>query len=85
LLAQLPVTAFRLPMLWERSSAIGAAEWARWDRQMSTLTRLDIRPIVGLVHHGSGPPHTSLIDDGFAPGLAAHADRVARRYPQVDD
>src|SRR5690606_310483 len=38
-------------------------------------------PIVGLVHHGSGPPGTSLVEDGFATGLAAHAAQVARRYP----
>lgn len=85
LLAQLRVRALRLPMLWERLTAIGEAEWTRWDRQMAGLSGLGIRPIIGLIHHGSGPPETSLIDNDFATGLAAHAGRVARRYPHVED
>jgi dTDP-4-dehydrorhamnose reductase len=44
-----------------------------------------VRPIVGLVHHGSGPRYTSLIDPGFSGGLAAHARAVAERYPWVAD
>nr|MBA3824886.1 family 1 glycosylhydrolase [Ktedonobacterales bacterium] len=34
-------------------------------------------------HHGSGPRATSLLDPGFAPGLAAYAAAFARRYPWV--
>jgi dTDP-4-dehydrorhamnose reductase len=44
-----------------------------------------VRPIVGLVHHGSGPAHTSLIDPAFPEGLAAYAGAVAARYPWVED
>jgi dTDP-4-dehydrorhamnose reductase len=43
-----------------------------------------MRPIVGLVHHGSGPRHTSLLDPSFAEGLAEFAAAVAERYPWVD-
>ena len=42
-------------------------------------------PIVGLLHHGSGPAYTDLQADDFATGLAAHAGRAAERYPWVDD
>ncbi len=42
-----------------------------------------MRPIVGLLHHGSGPRYTSLLDETFASGLAAFAGAVARRYPHV--
>jgi hypothetical protein len=38
-------------------------------------------PIAGLVHHGSGPRHTSLVDPAFATGLAVYALAVAARYP----
>src|SRR5436190_9287700 len=41
--------------------------------------------IVGLVHHGSGPRHTSLVDDAFPEKLAEYAGRVAERYPWVED
>ena len=43
-----------------------------------------ITPIVGLVHHGSGPMHTSLTDPRFAGELAAFAGAVAHRYPWVE-
>jgi dTDP-4-dehydrorhamnose reductase len=44
---------------------------------LARLRELSIRPIVGLVHHGSGPAYTNLLDPGFAAGLAAHAEAVA--------
>src|SRR5947209_17075154 len=47
------------------------------------MQALGIEPIVGLVHHGSGPFGTSLLDDGFANGLATFAREVAERYPWV--
>ena len=55
------------------------------DDRLTRLRHFGIRPIVGLVHHGSGPPHTHLLDDGFAPGLGRYAGLVAERYPWVSD
>jgi dTDP-4-dehydrorhamnose reductase len=49
------------------------------------LRRLGIAPIVGLVHHGSGPRHTSLLCPRFADGLTEFAAAVAARFPWVDD
>ncbi len=84
--AELGIKAFRLPVLWERVSPERPDErnftWS--DAQLEELHTLDMRPIAGLVHHGSGPRYTSLIDDSFAPGLAAHARAVAERYPWID-
>ena len=68
-------------MLWERVERDG---WAWTDERLGRLRELGLRPIVGLVHHGSGPPHTSLVDPGFATGLAAFARAAAERYPWVD-
>jgi dTDP-4-dehydrorhamnose reductase len=67
-------------VLWERTS-----DWGWADERLSRLRELDIAPIVGLVHHGSGPLGTSLLEDSFATGLAEYAGRVARRYPWVQD
>ena len=50
----------------------------------SGCAELCLPPIVGLVHHGSGPRYTNLLDPGFATGLADYAARVAERYPWVD-
>jgi dTDP-4-dehydrorhamnose reductase len=85
--AELGISALRYPVLWERVSPNTPDErdfsWA--DTRLSELRRLGIRPIVTLIHHGSGPRYTSLIEDSFAPGLAAHAAATAARYPWVRD
>jgi dTDP-4-dehydrorhamnose reductase len=82
-LAALGIRAVRYPILWEHHHP--DPDWARPDERLTRLRALGVRPIVGLVHHGSGPPHTSLLDPMFADGLAAHAARVAERYPWVTD
>ena len=85
--ASLGVARLRYPLLWERIAPHGLdrADWSWADARMERLRALGVRPIVGLVHHGSGPRHTSLLDDSFAEGLAAFAGAVARRYPWVED
>ncbi|HEX8337492.1 MAG TPA: hypothetical protein VF621_12230, partial [Pyrinomonadaceae bacterium] len=87
LLAWLGVRAVRYPVLWERTApgALPEADW-RWpDERLGRLRELNIRPIAGLVHHGSGPRHTSLVDPDFPVKLAAYARAVAERYPWVED
>jgi dTDP-4-dehydrorhamnose reductase len=84
-LAALGIRTVRYPILWERIEARRAsgAPFAWHDAVMTRLRALHIEPIVGLVHHGSGPFGTSLLDAGFADGLAAFAREVAERYPWV--
>ena len=86
LFAGLGIRAIRYPVLWERTAPAGleSADWSWADARLSRLRELDIRPIVGLVHHGSGPRHTSLVDPGFPEKLAEYARAVAERYPWVD-
>jgi dTDP-4-dehydrorhamnose reductase len=87
LLAWLGVKAARYPVLWERTAPDGLTE-ARWewpDRRMARLRELGIRPVVGLLHHGSGPADTSLVDPAFPAKLAAYARAVAERYPWARD
>jgi len=82
-LATLGIRAVRYPVLWERHEA-DPREWERTDACLARLRERGVRPILGLVHHGSGPPHTSLVDPSFADGLAAFASRVAERYPWAE-
>ncbi len=82
LFARLGIRCLRQAVLWERHAGADA-DWRHSDAALATLRSLGIAPIVGLLHHGSGPPGTSLVDESFAPGLAAHAARVATRYPWV--
>jgi dTDP-4-dehydrorhamnose reductase len=84
--ASLGVRALRYPVLWERTAPNGLAQadWTWPDERLPALRELGVTPIVGLVHHGSGPPHTSLVDPAFADQLAAFAGAVAERYPWVE-
>src|SRR5687768_3638892 len=77
----LGIRAIRYPLLWERVAPAGpaAADWSAWDARMARLRESRMKVILGLVHHGSGPAHTSLLDDSFATGLADYAGAVARR------
>jgi dTDP-4-dehydrorhamnose reductase len=59
-------------------------DWAWADRQLHDLRDEKIIPIVGLLHHGSGPAFTDLAQPGFAEDLAAYAGLVATRYPWIE-
>jgi dTDP-4-dehydrorhamnose reductase len=85
--AELGLTALRYPVLWERTAPDGldTADWTFADERLPLIRGLGMRPIVGLVHHGSGPRSTSLVDDSFADGLADFAGAVAARFPWVDE
>jgi dTDP-4-dehydrorhamnose reductase len=83
--AALGLRTLRYPLLWERIAPDGlaTADWTWADRRLARLEALGIRPIVGLVHHGSGPRHAVLTEPAFADGLAEFAHAAARRYPWV--
>jgi dTDP-4-dehydrorhamnose reductase len=86
LFASLGVRAMRYPVLWERTApdSLQQADWSWADERLTRLRQLGISAVVGLVHHGSGPRHTSLIDPAFPEKLAAYARAVAERYPWVE-
>lgn len=87
LFADLGLNALRYPVLWETTAPDGpaSADWSFPDERLHRIRDLGMRPIVGLVHHGSGPFSTSLLEDSFATGLAEFAGAAAARYPWVDD
>lgn len=82
-IAALGIRTLRYPVLWERIAPDGLeqADWTWADERLHRLQELGIRPIVGLVHHGSGPRSTSLVDPNFPEKLAAFAQVVSDRYP----
>jgi dTDP-4-dehydrorhamnose reductase len=85
-LAGLGVRRLRFPLLWERTAPLAPDkfDWCWSDERIERLRELDVAPIAGLLHHGSGPRYTSLLEPGFPEALAAYARAVAERYPQID-
>ncbi|HEX2719142.1 MAG TPA: hypothetical protein VHM67_15840, partial [Gemmatimonadaceae bacterium] len=82
-IAALGIRTIRFPVLWERVEA-GVPDGRPWewtDERLTRLRELGVEPIVGLMHHGSGPRDTSLLDPAFPHRLAAFARRVAQRWP----
>lgn len=85
-IAELGVKAVRYPIVWETVSpdAPGEFDFSWHDRRLNRLRELGIRVIGGLVHHGSGPRYTSLVDPNFPKLLADYARQVARHYPWIE-
>jgi len=83
----LGVRALRYPVLWERIApeSPSGCDWRWTDERLARIRDQGVKPIAGLVHHGSGPRYTNLLDSGFAPGLAQFAAYAAARYPWIDD
>ncbi|ADB40148.1 family 1 glycosylhydrolase [Spirosoma linguale] len=86
LIADLGIRALRYPILWERTAPDhpDQPDWSWPDERLNRLRQLDIRPIVGLVHHGCGPRYATYDTPAFEDGLARFARQVAERYPWID-
>jgi dTDP-4-dehydrorhamnose reductase len=86
LIANLGVKTLRYPLVWETVCPESPDEpnWTWHDERLKELRRLGITPIAGLVHHGSGPAYTSLLDPDFPRLVADYAVRVAKRFPWIE-
>jgi dTDP-4-dehydrorhamnose reductase len=84
-IAELGFRTLRYPVLWEHctSHAAQPADFTWADERLARLRSLGVTPILGLMHHGSGPAHTSLIDQAFPELFSRYAGSVAARYPDV--
>jgi dTDP-4-dehydrorhamnose reductase len=85
--AELGLRALRFPILWEELAPDSLDQFIDWrsiDAQLERMRQLGIRPIAGLLHHGSGPRYTELLDPHFPAKLASFARRVAERYPWIE-
>jgi len=85
-IAALGIRKLRYPVLWEHVAPAKPDErnWDWHDDRLSRLERLGLNPIVGLLHHGSGPRYTNLLDPRFPELLADYAEQAARRYPAAE-
>lgn len=82
-LANLGIHKLRYPLLWEKHQPLedGKIDW-QWSRQqLKCLTENKIIPIAGLLHHGSGPSYTNLLDPSFPAKFASYSSAVACEFP----
>ena len=84
--AALGIRTLRYPILWENVSPHdpNTADFTWHDARLARLQDLGVRVIAGLCHHGSGPRYTDMLDPAWPERLAAHAAKVAARYPHID-
>lgn len=85
-IAGLGISAMRYPVIWERlqPDAAHAIDWSTVDLPLNEQRRRGIDPIVGLVHHGSGPRYADILTPTFVSGLSHFAALVAARFPWVE-
>jgi len=85
LLADLGIKKLRYPVLWEKHQPESGQEidWTATSGRLLRLLELNVEPIVGLVHHGSGPAYVSIADESFVSGLADYAGKVASKFPWI--
>ena len=87
LIAQLGIQALRFPVLWEAHQNISESQEINWTQTSKDLGRLryhNITPIVGLLHHGSGPKFTNLSNEHFPEAFAKYASKVAQQFPTLE-
>ena len=84
--AALGIKKLRYPVLWEFHQPLQnkAIDWSWIEKQLSTIRDYGIAPIAGLLHHGSGPAFTDLLDKEFAFKLATYAAAVAKKFPWLE-
>lgn len=85
-IATLGIKALRYPVLWEKHQPQHDTKisFDFAEKNLSKLHSYGIKPIVGLVHHGSGPAFVNFFDKSFENGLAAYAQKVAEKFPWVE-
>ena len=85
LIEALGIRTLRYPILWEAHAPDehGAPDFSWADGRLAALREHRIDVIAGLLHHGSGPRHTNLLDPHFPTKFADYAAKVAARYPWI--
>ena len=85
-MAKLGIKAVRYPILWERVAPESPSErdFSWHDERVERIHGHGIGIIAGLMHHGSGPRYTHLLDADFPKLFADYACAVAKRYPAIE-
>ena len=84
-IADLGIRKLRFPILWEKHQPElnQTIDWSWVEQPLLFFKEKGIDIIAGLVHHGSGPSYTNLLDEQFPYMLADYARQVAERFPWI--
>lgn len=85
-IASLGIRRLRYPILWEKHQPgkTGSIDWRWIEKQLTKIRENNIDVIAGLLHHGSGPEFTNLLDPEFPNLLAVYAGKVAEKFPWIE-
>lgn len=85
LIAGTGIKMLRYPILWEfhQPELSTDINWEWTQKQLLKIRSYNIEPIAGLLHHGSGPAFTNLLDENFAGQFAGYAKKVATQFPWI--
>ncbi|HZF64121.1 MAG TPA: family 1 glycosylhydrolase, partial [Chitinophagaceae bacterium] len=83
LVADLGIKKIRYPVLWEKHQPEATTDinWEWTEKRLQLLNERGIDVIAGLLHHGSGPAFTHMLDEQFPFLLADYARKVAEKFP----
>lgn len=86
LVGSLGIKMLRYPVLWEKHAPVQDCiiDWSFVEKNLDRMRELDITPIAGLVHHGSGPDYVRFFNGSFEEGLADYAKKVATQFPWLE-
>ncbi len=85
-IATLGIKSLRYPLLWEKHQPEidSNINWSFAEKKLEQIRKHNIKPIAGLVHHGSGPSYVNFFDGSFETGLANYAGCVAKQFPWIE-
>ena len=83
---RLGIKTLRFPLLWEKHQPFSdqQIDWAWAEEQLGILQTHQVTPVIGLLHHGSGPVFTNLLDENFPEQFAGYARQVAIKFPWLN-
>lgn len=84
LFAGLGIKKLRYPLLWEKYASQKELFFELHDKRFEKLKSLGITPIAGLLHHGSGPYETDMLQPDFPELFAEYAFNIAKHYPWIE-
>lgn len=84
LFAKIGIRTVRYPLLWEKHASQGELFFKLHDERLARLQKIGVTAIAGLLHHGSGPFETDLLQPNFPELLAEYAYQIAKRYPWIE-